>query len=100
MMVKIAADVCYDSPIDGKHITSWAAREEDLARSGCRPYDPEMKTDAARHRREMDDSLDKAVDATVEEAIEKMPTKQRGTLFQELTEQATDVMYQRTVKEM
>jgi hypothetical protein len=30
----------YKSPIDGKMITSRSARREDLARSGCVPYEP------------------------------------------------------------
>lgn len=99
MMVKIAADVCYDSPIDGKPITSWAARQDDLARSGCRPYDPEMRKDAERHRKEADELLDKAIDATVEESIEKMPSKKRGALLSELTEQGADLGYTRRLKE-
>ena len=99
MMLKVAQDISYDSPIDGKPITSWAARAEDLARSGCRPYCPEMKKDAERRRNEAETALDQAVEATVEEAVEKMPTKQRGALFHELTEQAPDVMYHRTAKE-
>jgi hypothetical protein len=99
IMVKIAADVCYDSPIDGKPITSWAARQEDLARSGCRPYDPEMKTDAERHRKEADATFDQAIEATVEESIHKMPTKKRGALMSELTEQGADLGYTRSLKE-
>lgn len=99
MMLKVAEDVCYDSPIDGKPITSWAARQEDLARSGCQPYDPEMKTDMVRRRKAEDAALDQAVEATVEEAVEKMPTKKRGALMSELTEQSVDAIYTRSLKE-
>src|SRR5690349_20621275 len=73
LMVKCAQDVCYDSPIDGKPITSWAQQEEDLKRHDCIPYDPEMKKDQARRIAEADAALDSSVDRQVEEAIEKMP---------------------------
>lgn len=46
----------YESPIDGRIITSRSKRREDLRRSGCRPYEGfEVEArEAARHRREMD----------------------------------------------
>ncbi len=93
--VKVAEDVCYDSPIDGSHITSWSKREEDLKRNGCRPYDPGMKQDYERGIKEADASLDKSIHQHVERAIEKMPTKQRGKLYSELTEQGTELGFQR-----
>jgi hypothetical protein len=96
LLVRAAQDVCYDSPIDGRPITSWDARQEDLKRSNCRPYDPEMKTDAARFRKEQDAALDQSIDAHVEQAIEKMPTAQRGKLYSELTSQGIGLDYTRT----
>jgi len=87
LLVKASADVCYDSPIDGRPITSWQARREDLARNHCRPYDPEMKKDAERFREDSRAEIDKAIDATVEEAIEKMPSSKRSQLASELVEQ-------------
>jgi hypothetical protein len=96
LLVKVAQDVCYDSPIDGRPITSWEARREDLKRSNCRPYDPEMKTDAARYRKAQDDALEASIDQHVEETIEKMPTAQRGKLYSELTEQGVQVEYVRS----
>ena len=96
IFVKAAQDVCYDSPIDGRPITSWHAREEDLKRSNCRPYDPEMKTDAARFRQQQDAALDQSIEASVEQAIEKMPTKQRGKLYSELTQEGIGLDYART----
>lgn len=87
LLVKACADVRYDSPIDGKPITSWQARQEDLKRHGCREYDPGMKQDYHARIKESEAAMDKAIDATVEAAIEKMPTKQRGKLYSELTEQ-------------
>lgn len=87
ILVKAAADVCYDSPIDGRPITSWQARQEDLKRNGCREYDPEMKTDQARRLKDSEAALDRTVDEAVESAIERMPTAKRGQLYSELTEQ-------------
>jgi len=89
-MVKVAQDVCYDSPIDGKPITSWAAREEDLKRSNCRPYDPEQKTDAANRRKAEEAALDTMIEAHAEEVTEKMTTAQRGKIWSELTEQGAE----------
>lgn len=77
----------YTSPIDDRPITSWAERRNDLARSNCQPYDPEMKTDAARFRAEKQAAVDLAIDATVEESVEKMSTKQRAQLWSEVREQ-------------
>jgi hypothetical protein len=86
-MVKVASDVCYDSPIDGKPITSWQAREEDLKRNGCTAYDPEQKMDYANRLKESESLLDKSIEVSVEETIAKMPTEKRGKLYSELTEQ-------------
>ena len=85
-MVKVAPDICYDSPVDGRPITSWEAREEDLKRNHCRPYDPMMKQDAERFRNESQAKVEAAMDETVAEAITKMPTKERGKLYADLTE--------------
>jgi hypothetical protein len=93
--VKVAQDVCYDSPIDGKPVTSWAQREEDLKRNGCVPYDPGMKDDHLRRLEEQEAELDRKVDEHVERCITKMSTKQRGQLYSELTEQGTDAAVHR-----
>ncbi len=87
LLVKAAADVCYDSPIDGTPITSWAARRNDLAKHGCREYDPGMKQDYHQRLKDADAALDKAVDTHVEASIEKMPTKKRAKLYSELTQE-------------
>src|SRR3990167_2403463 len=86
-LVKVAADVCYDSPIDGRPITSHQARLEDMKRHDCVEYDPEMKKDYERRIKESDEHLDRLVDAHVEESIEKMPTAKRAQLYSEMTEQ-------------
>ena len=86
ILVKVAPDICYDSPVDGRVISSWSAREEDLKRHHCRPYDPAMKQDAERFRNESQAKVEAAMDETVAEAITKMPTKERGKLYTDLTE--------------
>lgn len=94
LLVKAAPDVCYDSPIDGSHITSWDKRREDLKRNGCREYDPGMKQDYHQRIQESEASLEKNLASTIEETIEKMPTAKRGKLYSELTDQGltTDVV--------
>ncbi|MGZ5029031.1 MAG: FmdB family zinc ribbon protein [Methylobacter sp.] len=74
----------YQSPIDGRPITSAKARIEDLARNGCIEYDPGMKQDADRRVKEQDEALDKAIDQTVEKEIEAMPTIKKERLTAEL----------------
>jgi len=95
ILVKAAQDVCYDSPIDGSPVTSWAARTEDLKRNGCRPYEPGMRQDHERQIQESEESLDKAIEQTVERSIEKMPTEKRGKLYNELTRAGVDAVVQR-----
>ena len=77
-------DIHYDSPIDGRPITSEAARREDLARSNCQPYDPEMKTDYNRRSKDSETALEKAFDDTVDREIAAMPARKREKLEAEL----------------
>jgi putative FmdB family regulatory protein len=80
----VQADIRYDSPIDGRPITNKQMRLEDLARSNCQPYDPEMKKDAERRRKEAEAKLEKAVDETVEREIHAMTPRKRESLIGEL----------------
>jgi putative FmdB family regulatory protein len=80
----VQADICYDSPVTGKAITSKQARIEDLARHNCRPYDPEMKTDYQRRIADDEKKLDKAVDETIDRTIAAMPARKREKLEAEL----------------
>lgn len=82
--VFISPDICYDSPIDGRPITSKKAREEDLARSNCVPYDPEIKKDYQRRIEREEKALDKAVDMTIDREIATMPARKREKLEAEL----------------
>lgn len=77
-------DICYDSPIDGRPITSMKARLQDLARSNCVEYDPEIKKDYARRVEREQKHLEKTLDASVEAAVEAMPTRKRERLESEL----------------
>jgi putative FmdB family regulatory protein len=80
----VQKDCRYDSPIDGRPISSWAQRREDLARNNCREYDPEMKKDAARFREREQAKLEAAVDESVERAVLSMDGKKREKLGAEL----------------
>lgn len=84
MMIRASPDVHYHSPIDGKLITSFKAHREDMARHDCIPYDPEMKTDYRRRIERGEKALDLAVERTVEESIEKMPSAKKESLAGEL----------------
>lgn len=100
LLVRAVPAVCYDSPIDGRPITSRQARQEDLKRNGCREYDPGMRVDADRRVQQDRAEFERSVDETVEAAIEKMPTTQRGQLYSELTSQGVGVEYVRSTKEV
>lgn len=77
-------EICYDSPIDGRPITSMRARIEDLKRNGCQPYDPEMKTDYLRRNARQESELEKSVDETVDREIALMPAVKRERLQAEM----------------
>lgn len=98
VMVKAAADICYDSPIDGRPITSWDQHQEDLKRNNCQRYDPEQKTDYLRRQRESEQALDRAIDEHVEATVEKMPTAKRAKLWSELVEQGITADVVRSTK--
>lgn len=80
----VEADICYDSPIDGRHITSKQKRIEDLARSNCVPYDPDIKQDYQKRIKDEERKLEASVDATVEREIHNMPARKREKLAAEL----------------
>lgn len=80
----VQRDICYDSPIDGKPITSKQARIEDLRRNNCVEYDPGMRQDFERNLRDADAELDRSVDATVEEWAAKAGSRKLEKLEQEV----------------
>lgn len=83
-ILKIPKDIRYDSPIDGRPITSEKARREDLARHNCRPYDPEQKKDYHRRIERDQQALDASIDDTIDREWGKMPTRKREQLAGEL----------------
>jgi len=97
-LVVTAPDVHYDSPIDGRPITSMAAHRDDLARNGCQLYDPEMRKDADRFVKQKDAELDRSIEASVEKAIEAMPAHKRERLAKELSGGADIGIDRRSVK--
>jgi hypothetical protein len=80
----VQPDICYDSPVDGRPITSKQARIEDLARNNCQEYDPEMKTDYRRRLQASETALERAVDETVDRELAAMPSRKREKLEAEL----------------
>lgn len=80
----VQEDICYDSPIDGRPITSKQARMEDLARADCVPYEEGIRQDQERNKRESEERLERAVDQTVEKEIALMPARKREKLTAEL----------------
>lgn len=83
-MAFIQPDCHYESPIDGRPITSWAQRKEDLARSGCVEYDPQQRVAYDRRVKEEADHLEKAMDETIDREIATMPTRKREILENEM----------------
>lgn len=80
----VAPDICYDSPVTGKPITSKQARIEDLARTESVEYDPGMKQDYQRRVQESERQLDKSVDEHVDRAIAQMPARKLERLVAEV----------------
>lgn len=87
LSVRVASDVRYASPVDGTVITSHDARREDMKKHGAVEYDPEMKKDAARWKREHQETFEAGVEETVCQEIAKMPSQKRAELFKEVVEQ-------------
>lgn len=80
----VRQDICYDSPIDGRPITSMQARIEDLARSNCVPYEEGIKQDQERIKRESETALERSFDETVERELAAMPARKLEKLTGEL----------------
>jgi hypothetical protein len=95
VMVKAQPDIAYDSPIDGKPITTHAARRDDLSRHGCIEYDPEMKKDAARRTQDRQEALDRSVEQTVAREIAKLSPAKRQQLKNEVVNMGVTCEVQR-----
>lgn len=86
-MVKAAVDCRFASPIDGRPITTHAARREDMKRHDCIEYDPEMRKDVVRRHQDRSAQFENAVDETVAKEIAKMPAEKKAKLVQEVVHQ-------------
>lgn len=84
----------YQSPIDGRPITSKKKRQDDMARSGCVPYEPSLRKESQTRLRNEELKLENELDRTVEHEIEKMPARKRELLEQDLKSGA-DIQYER-----
>lgn len=91
ILVKVSADVCYDSPVTGEPITSHAARVEDMKRHDCIPYDPEMKHDFVRRREESQKQFEEQIENTVCREVANMSADKRARLANELITHGADV---------
>ena len=74
----------YESPIDGHMVDGRVARREDLKRSGCIEYDPEMKKDAVRITQSREAEFANKIEATVTRYIENLSSVQFKQLESEI----------------
>lgn len=88
-MIFVGQDIHYQSPVDGRVISSKHQRMDDLARNNCIEYDPEMKKDYQRRIAESEKKIDHAVDNHVDKVISQMPVRKREKLESELRAGAT-----------
>jgi putative FmdB family regulatory protein len=72
----------YESPIDGKVITSERQRQYDMESNGCRPWEgiKQEKKQVAKQKKINNDKLDKAVNKNLEKQIAQMPTEKKKRL--------------------
>ena len=75
----------YQSPIDGRLISTQQQRREDMARNDCVEYDPGMRQDVDRRVIADEIALDKAVDDTFDREIASMPAIKRERLDAEMS---------------
>lgn len=80
----VQPDICYDSPIDGRPITSKQARIEDLKRNHCREYDPTEKDEVIRNKAKEEARLDKALDDSVDSTLSGWSPRKKEILEQEI----------------
>ena len=75
----------YISPSTGKLITSYKERRQDMKESDCIDYDPGMRANAERIKKQKEKEFDARIDETVEKQILQMSSDQRDNLAKELT---------------
>jgi putative FmdB family regulatory protein len=74
----------YHCPITDTWIEGRRAHQENLARHGCRVYEPGETEAFKRQRAAADAAFDRSIDATTEEFIAKLPTEKRDRFASEV----------------
>ncbi len=92
IIVKKSFDA-YESPSSGEVVSNYAQRKEDLARTDCVEYDPEMKTEQMNNVKADDAKIDSLVDETVEREFAVMPAIKKEKLVNEMA--STELEYTR-----
>lgn len=87
----------YVSPVTGKLVDGRRARRDDLARAGCVEYDPDRESDITRAREASEQSLERAVEETVESELSRMPARKRELLDSELRSGASVEVVRKSV---
>lgn len=80
----VQPDYRYTSPVDGRPITNYHEHIEELARTDTVVYEPGIKQDQERNARLREESIERAMDQTVEKEIATMPAVKREKLTAEL----------------
>lgn len=80
----VQKDICYDSPVDGRPITSLQAHREELARTDTVVYEPGIKQDQERNAQRRELALEQSIEQTVEREVAAMPTRKKEKLAAEL----------------
>ena len=84
----------YESPIDGRVISSKKSRMDDLDRNDCVPYEDGIAEESTRRADMADQILERKMDEHVGDMIENMPARQKESLESELKSGA-DIEYGR-----
>jgi len=78
---RVVADYAgYECPITGDWIEGRAAHRENLAKHGCRVFEPGEQAAAASYVAKQEEEMDKAVENTVDEFIATLPVEERDAL--------------------
>lgn len=64
----------YESPATGKWVEGRHARNEDLKRSGCVPFEPGMREANARKRKDAEKQEERAMEAAIDKVASELLT--------------------------
>lgn len=74
----------YTCPITGKVVSGRKAHEDNLKRHGCRVLETGESEAAQKYRAKVDAQMDKSIESTVEQFVEKLPTHKKEQLAKEV----------------